>query len=75
MPPTPPQPPKGSVGEVVSQLKVLLDLAEQGAITSFAYIAVGDPMAAPATGYSGDHKNAMIAGMPLLLQQCGWRMI
>jgi len=72
VPPAPPSPPGCANADVVAQLKLLLTLAEQGSITSFAYIAVGDPHQCPATGYSGDHKNAMIAGMPMLLKQCGW---
>lgn len=68
----PPLPGSPLDGDIVAQLELLLDLAKQGSVTSFAYIAVGDPTQAPATGHSGPHRNAMIAGLLTLIRMLEW---
>jgi hypothetical protein len=73
--PPPPTPPSDPAGDVIGQLELLLDLARQGSITSFAYIAVGDPETAPAAGWSGEHRNAMLAGLPMLTDALVWKRV
>jgi hypothetical protein len=73
--PPPPSPPRDPQGDVIAQLELLLDLARQGSITALAYIAIGDPETAPAAGYSGDHRNAMLAGLPMLADALTWKRV
>lgn len=70
--PPPPPPERRVDDDVVAQIEILLDLAKQGAVSSLAYVAVGDPTAAPATGRSGPHRNALIAGAAMLLNETIW---
>lgn len=63
------------VGDVVAQIELLFDLARQGAITSFAYVAVGDPTTAPAVGWSGAHRNVLIAGASQLAMEVVWKRV
>lgn len=61
--------------EVIAQLKILLDLAEQGSVVSLAYIAIGDAESAPAIGHSGKSRNALCAGLPMLADELMWRRV
>ena len=74
VPPTPPSEPKPDA-EVVSQLRVLLELAEAGSVVSLAYVAIGDGKSAPAVGFSGQERNALCAGVSMLDYELMWKRI
>lgn len=70
--PREPQPPDENI---VGQLELLLDLARQGTIRGFAYVAVAEPQDPPAVGYTVGpiYRNAAMMGAEMLLARLMWR--